>query len=237
MILAVWSGPRNLSTTLMYSFGSRPDFSIWDEPYYAAYLKQTGLIHPMRKEILEMGLQDHELVKSACTAQKEEGKPNIYQKHQTHHMLENFDRSWIINVTNVFLIRHPARVISSYEKKRENPTLNDIGFKQQAEIFDFICQESDKKPPVIDSYNIRKNPEKELRKLCAQIELNFDPEMLHWPSGGHKNDGIWASHWYNSVWNSTGFLPEEGPLPDLSNRMQDLCDQAIPFYEKMSNQC
>ena len=233
MILAVWSGPRNLSTSLMYSFGARSDFSIWDEPYYAAYLKETGLNHPMRKEILDLGIQDHKTVQSACIVENREDRPNFYQKHQTHHMLADFDRSWILDVTNVFLIRHPARVISSYEKKRENPTLNDIGFKQQAEIFDFICQKTGKRPPIIDSYNVRKNPEKELRSLCSSIGLNFDTEMLHWPSGGHKNDGIWASHWYNSAWNSTGFLPQEGPLPSLTPKMQVLCDRALPFYEKM----
>ena len=158
MILAMWSGPRNLSTTMMYSFGARKDFSIWDEPYYAAYLNMTGLEHPMRKEILAQGILNPEEVRSACVGKIPNGKSNYFQKHQTQHMLPSFDREWIKDVTNVFLIRHPARVISSYEKKRENPTLEDLGFKQQYEIFDYVCQKTGKKPPVVDSYLVRKNP-------------------------------------------------------------------------------
>ena len=233
MILAMWSGPRNLSTTMMYSFGARKDFSIWDEPYYAAYLNMTGLEHPMRKEILAQGILNPEEVRSACVGKIPNGKSNYFQKHQTQHMLPSFDRKWIKDVTNVFLIRHPARVISSYEKKRENPTLEDLGFKLQYEIFDYVCQKTGKKPPVVDSYLVRKNPEKELRLLCSKIDLKFDSRMLKWPSGGHINDGVWAPHWYNSVWSSTGFMHSEESLPVLSKKMQLLCDDSLVFYEKM----
>ena len=229
MKIAMWSGPRNLSTAMMYSFGARADCAVWDEPFYAAYLAMTGLEHPMRAEILAAGETDAGKVAARLTGPHSDGKSHFYQKHMTQHMIDGVDRSWMKQVKNVFLIRHPARVIASYANKRDNPTLDDIGFWQQAELFD-MCDD----PVVIDSHDIRENPEGMLRALCAALDLPFDPAMLSWPAGGHKDDGAWAPHWYGAVHNSTGFAGVEGPLPEMKGAYSELTEQALPFYRKLA---
>jgi hypothetical protein len=233
MNIAMWSGPRNLSTAMMYAFAQRADCAVWDEPFYAAYLTATGLDHPMRDRIIATGLTDPNDVIRACTGPAPDGKSVFYQKHMTQHMIPGVDRAWITGVTNVFLIRDPARVIASYAAKRENPTLDDIGFRQQAELFDRVCQAEGKAPPVIDSVDIRANPEAALRKLCDALGLPFDPSMLSWPKGGNAADGVWAAHWYGAVWNSTGFADPEGDLPDVAEDLKPVWEQALPYYEAL----
>lgn len=204
MKIAMWSGPRNLSTAMMYAFGNRTDCAVVDEPFYAAYLARTGLEHPMRDAILAAQPQDPATVAATLAGPNPEGKAHWYQKHMTQHMIAGVPRGWMRGVTNVFLIRHPARVIASYAAKRENPTLDDIGFRQQAELFREVLGLGGD-PIVIDSHDIREDPCRMLEKLCAAIGVPFDPAMLGWPAGGHKDDGVWAAHWYGAVWNSTGF--------------------------------
>ncbi len=230
----MWSGPRNISTAMMYAFGARNDCAIWDEPFYAAYLTATGLNHPMRREIIAAGEADAAKVINACLGPAPDNAPVFYQKHMTQHMIPALDRSWINACTNVFLIRDPARVIASYAAKRENPTLDDIGFRQQGELFDQVCQHMGAAPPVLDSHTIRANPEAALRKLCDAIGLPFQTAMLHWPKGGHKNDGIWANHWYGAVRGSTGFADVEGPLPDIPEALKAVLEQAQRHYEKLA---
>ncbi len=234
MRIAVWSGPRNLSTAMMYAFAARPDCAVWDEPFYAAYLSKTGLSHPLRDEILAAGLTDPAAVIARCLGNVPEGKRVFYQKHMAQHMIEGIDRSWIAQCRNVFLIRDPARVIASYAAKRQNPSLADIGFCQQAELFDQVCQRDGRAPPVLDSVEIRKDPATQLQKLCSALGLDYTPAMLHWPRGGHRNDGVWARHWYGAVWNSTGFAKPEGPLPKLPPELQKVCDAARPYYDRMA---
>jgi len=231
--IAMWSGPRNLSTAMMYSFGARADCAVWDEPYYAAYLHETDLDHPMRAEILAEWLRDPAEIAKRLTGDIPQGTPVFYQKHMTQHMLPAFDRAWMKDVTNIFLIRHPARVIASYHAKRESPTLADIGFQEQAELFDQVAQHLGHAPIVIDSADIRANPEAMLRALCVAIDLPFDPAMLSWPKGGHPQDGPWAPHWYPAVWNSTGFAGAEGLLPNVGNTLQNVLAQALPYYKKL----
>lgn len=233
MKIAMWSGPRNLSTAMMYAFAQRDDCQVWDEPFYAAYLKATGLDHPMRAEILAAGMQDPNAVIDACLGPAPGGKPVFYQKHMTQHMIPGFDRSWISKCTNVFLIRNPARVIASYAAKRENPTLDDIGFRQQAQLFDQLCQTNGTAPVVLDSHDIRDDPEGMIRKLCAAIDLPFDARMLHWPKGGLAQDGVWARHWYGAVWTSTGFAGAEGSLPEVPENLTDIYQAALRYYQKM----
>jgi len=233
MRIAMWSGPRNLSTAMMYSFAARADTAVWDEPFYAAYLAKTGLSHPLGQEILAAGEPVADKVVARCLGPIPNDRPVFYQKHMTHHMIDGFDRGWLSQMTNVFLIRHPARVIASYAAKRENPTLNDIGFRQQAEIYDQVCQITGQRPPVIDSFEIRQNPEMALRGLCRDIGLDFDPAMLKWPKGPHADDGAWAPHWYGSVWNSTGFAGAEGGLPTLPDEFRALEAAALEFYQKL----
>ncbi len=224
MRIAMWSGPRNLSTAMMYAFGARDDFAIMDEPFYAAYLAATGIDHPMRAEILSAQSTDPETVARLCAQQ---GRPHLYMKHMPHHMIPGFPMAWADACVNVHLIRHPARVIASYAAKREAPTLEDIGFVQQAELFDRLGG------AVIDSTDIRANPEAMLPALCAAIDLPFDPAMLRWPAGPRAEDGIWAAHWYGAVHQSTGFAGAEGPLPDVPEVLQPLLDAALPFYQRL----
>ncbi len=232
MRIAMWSGPRNLSTAMMYAFGNRADCAVVDEPFYAAYLKMTGLEHPMRTEILRDQSQDPQRVVSQVLETIPAQNPHYYQKHMTQHMIDGVPRDWMRDVTNVFLIRHPARVIASYGAKRENPTLEDIGFLQQAELFELV-QTWGQTPIVIDSDDIRQNPEVMLGKLCEAIGLAFDPAMLSWPRGGHPADGIWAAHWYGAVWKSTGFAGPEGQLPDVSQALQPVLEDALKPYRKL----
>ncbi len=233
MRIAMWSGPRNLSTAMMYAFGARPDCAVVDEPFYAAYLAATGLDHPMRAEILAAQPQDPQEVIDALLGSVPAQKPHFYQKHMTQHMLPGIPRGWMAKVTNVFLIRHPARVVASFSARYDNPTLADIGFLQQAELYDEI-RAMGGYPVVIDSADIRRDPETMLRRLCDAIGLPFDPAMLSWPAGGHADDGVWAPHWYGAVHASTGFAPAEGPLPNLTQSQSALVAEALPAYDRLA---
>lgn len=230
MRIAMWSGPRNLSTAMMYSFGARPDFAVVDEPFYAAYLALTGLDHPMGDAIIASQPTDPAQVVDELLGPIPDGKPHFYQKHMSQHMIPGIPRDWIADVVNVFLIRHPARVAASFSAKYENPTLPEIGFTQQVDLYDQL-NAAGARPVVIDSHDIRKDPETMLRRLCDVIGLEWDPAMLSWPAGGHKSDGVWAAHWYGSVHASTGFAGPEGPLPDLDGARADLARAAMPSYE------
>jgi Sulfotransferase domain len=236
MKIAMWSGPRNLSTALMYAFAARPDCAASDEPFYAAYLHATGIKHPMQAEVIASQPVDPARVAADCTGPNPDAKPIWYQKHMTLHMIPEFDRGFLKGLTNAFLIRHPARVIASYAKKREAPTLADIGFLQQARLFDQVADLTGSAPPVIAAESIRANPRAALTRLCAVLDLPFTDAMLTWPAGPKPYDGVWAPHWYNAVHKSTGFEDPEGPLPDLAPEDQRLADQALPAYERLAAQ-
>ncbi|KEJ90662.1 hypothetical protein [Sulfitobacter donghicola] len=228
MRIAMWSGPRNLSTAMMYSFGARDDFAVMDEPFYAPYLKTSKIEHPMTQEIIAAHESDPKKVADSCL---KGGTPHLYMKHMPHHMLDGFPLDWAKECVNIHLIRHPARVIASYAAKREAPTLQDIGFVQQSALFDRLGG------IVIDSYDIRENPEAMLRKLCEVIELPFDPAMLAWPAGPRDEDGVWAKHWYGAVHKSTGFAGAEGPLPDVPEDLQPVLKDALEHYHGLQDRC
>lgn len=232
--IAMWSGPRNLSTALMYAFAARGDCAVWDEPFYAAYLNATGIGHPMASEVIAAGQPDPARVAALCTGEIPENKALFYQKHMTLHMIPSFDRDFMRQLTNVFLIRHPARVIASYAKKRESPTLADIGFVQQAELFDEVAGWMGAAPIVVDSFDIRAKPLETLGKLCAALQIPFTESMLRWPAGPKTFDGVWAPHWYNAVHASTGLDEPEGPLPTLAPEFQALADAAMPHYQRLA---
>jgi len=223
----MWSGPRNLSTAMMYAFGNRSDFAIWDEPFYAPYLDATGVDHPMRDEVLAAHEIDPQVVARRCIDSIPAQKPHFYMKHMPHHMVDGFPLDWAKECVNVHLIRHPARVIASYGAKRGSMTLDDIGFEAQARLYDTLGG------IIIDSADIRADPEGKLRQLCEAIDLPFDPAMLSWKAGPRPEDGVWARHWYNAVHQSTGFAGAEGQLPVLSGRDAELLEETMPAYEAM----
>ena len=232
MNLAVWSGPRNISTALMYSFGNRDDFEIIDEPFYANYLIETGLDHPMRKEIILSQPENVTTVINNLTKDRSNMGKNLYQKHMTHHMVNSVPRDWFNQVKHVFLLRHPVRVISSFSKKYENVSEDDIGFKKQIELFSEISKRG-LNPIVVNSEDIRKEPEETLRKLCERLNLRFQKSMLSWQMGGNKQDGVWASHWYESAHKSTGFSGPEDILPNLEGDNAMLAEASLPLYRSL----
>ncbi|MEM1088714.1 MAG: HAD family hydrolase [Pseudomonadota bacterium] len=230
MRVAMWSGPRNLSTAMMYSFAQRPGWEVVDEPFYAAYLAATGLIHPMQDEVLSAQPHCARKVAEVLAARPETAR---YEKHMVHHVMSDWDLTWLADVVNVFLIRHPARVIASYVEKREQLTLDDLGFRQQFELFNHVKSQG-ATPIVVDSFNVRADPEQSLKRLCAAIGVTFEPAMLSWPKGPKSYDGAWGPYWYGAVHRSTGFAGVEGPLPLLDPDMARLADAAMPFYDALA---
>ena len=232
--IAMWSGPRNLSTAMLYAFASRGDCAVWDEPFYAAYLHATGAEHPMAAEVIAAGVTDPDTVAATCLGPIPHARSLFYQKHMTLHMIPGFDRGFMRGLTNVFLIRHPARVVASYAQKRESPTLTDIGFVQQAEVFDQVADWLGHPPIVVAAEDVRANPAGTLDRLCAGLGISFEHCMLSWAKGPKPYDGVWAPHWYNAVHASSGFGEPEGPLPVLKDDFARLVDRAMPGFERLA---
>lgn len=230
-ILAMWSGPRNISTAMMYAFGNRPDCIAWDEPFYAFSLLNHGNDHPMREAIIAGNETNWDKLVDRCTS--EQTKPLFYQKHMTHHMLEGRGRDWILKLTNAFLIRDPARVLASYTRKWAEVDLRAIGLVEQAEIFDMVAQKRGHAPPVIDAEDVLADPRGVLTKLCTACGIVFDEAMLKWPAGPKPFDGNWAPHWYSAVWRSTGFTQPEAAPAKIPANLAQIADAARPYYEKM----
>jgi hypothetical protein len=231
--IAMWSGPRNISTAMMYSFGNRRDCFAWDEPFYAFALKTHGNDHPMRDEIIAAYDSDWTSLVASCLAPPPQGKRVFYQKHMTHHMLKGFDRSWVLGLTNAFLIRRPERVLASYTKKWADVSLRDIGFVEQAEIFDLVADRRGQAPAVIDADDVLADPRGVLIRLCRACSIPFDEHMLSWPRGPKSFDGLWAPHWYNAVWDSTGFARPETRSIALNSKQAKIADAARPYYDRL----
>jgi hypothetical protein len=232
--IAMWSGPRNISTAMMRAWGNRADTAVIDEPFYAYYLKRTGKKHPGAAEIIAGGETDwRKIVASLRTESIPSGRRIFFQKQMTHHLLPEVDRKWIVALTNCFLIRDPREVILSYVKKNPEPVLEDLGFAQQCEIFNFVRERTGKAVPVVDARDVLENPERILRTLCDAIGVPFDVAMLSWPPGLRDSDGVWAKYWYHEVARSISFQPyqpREGNVPD---RLREIYEQCRECYERL----
>jgi hypothetical protein len=231
--IAMWSGPRNISTAMMRAWENRPDTVVWDEPFYAHYLRATGIAHPLADEIIAAYETDWRRVVAAMTGPVPGGKRVFYQKHMTHHLLPGMGRDWLAGLVNCFLIRDPDRVAASYARKRDRVTADDLGFRQQAEIFDHVRAETGTVPPVLDAADVLRAPERMLGLLCEAVGVPFSGSMLAWPAGPRDSDGLWARHWYQAVERSTGFQPAPAPTEPLAEDFRPLADALRPYYDRL----
>jgi hypothetical protein len=233
--IAMWSGPRNISTAMMRSFENRPDTAVVDEPFYAAYLAATGLDHPMRDEVLASQPNDWREVVPMLVGPVPGGRSVFYQKHMTHHMLEMVDTDWISVCRNAFLVREPAEVLASYTVKRGDVTLADIGVEKQRELFERECDRLGYAPPVVEGRDVLADPRGTLTRLCAALGIGFDEAMLAWPAGPRDTDGVWAPAWYDAVERSTGFdRRPPSHAPKLADHLRAIADAARPHYERLA---
>jgi hypothetical protein len=231
--IAMWSGPRNISTAMMRAWGNRDDTIVIDEPFYPYYLRATGKEHPGAAEVVATGETDWGNVVAQLTGPIPDGKRIFFQKQMTHHLLPQVDRGWLDSVMNCFLIRDPRQVISSYIKKREEPALEDLGFVQQSEIFDFVCARTNTVPPVLDAKDVLENPERILRLLCQAVGVDFSEAMLSWPPGLRDTDGIWAKHWYGEVAKTTSFRSYRPADHDVPENLREIYERCRNSYEEL----
>lgn len=229
--IAMWSGPRTLSTALMYSFGSRADTVVVDEPLYGYFLAATGIAHPGRDEIIaSMPTNWRDVLAQLTSGPLPAGTAIYYGKHMTHHLLPEIDRNSLAGLRHAFLIRDPRRLLASYAKVRRAPTLEDLGLPQQAEIFRAFGG------PVIDAADLAARPRPVLEALCDALGISFDPAMLSWPAGPKPYDGVWGTYWYDRVWASTGFTArraEDSP-PGLPTSLKPLAVRCQRFYDELA---
>ncbi len=231
--IAMWSGPRNLSTAMMRSFDSRADTFVSDEPFYGCFLRSTGADHPMREAVITSMDCDWRSVLATLRGDPPDEKPVWYQKHMWHHMTGPIGYPDFAGFTHAFLIRAPEPMIASYLRKREAAAFEDFGLERQAEFFDREADRLGQAPPVIDAADVLADPAGVLTRLCAALGIPWDPAMLRWERGRRATDGPWASHWYAAVEASTGFEkpnPEPLSLPPEAHRLADRCR---PFYEHL----
>jgi len=226
----MWSGPRTVSTAMMRAWENRPDTVVSDEPLYAYYLSATGIDHPGRDAVIASQPTDwRTVVASLAGGPPPPGVTIWYAKHMTHHVLPPVDLSAFAPFRHAFLIRDPRSLLASYARVRSAPTLDDLGLRQQVRLLREFGG------PVIDSADVLAAPEAALRALCAALGVPFSPAMLSWPPGPRPSDGVWAPHWYGSVWRSTGFAPPvPGPPPALDSSLEPLLAAAQPFYEELA---
>ena len=229
MIIACWSGPRNISTALMRSWSSRMDTFVSDEPFYAYYLKETKLEHPMHKEIIDKYSSNYNKIIKYLTGEIPENKKIWYQKHMAHHILDLKYIDWISNFENCILLRHPKEVISSYTKKNQLNSAEELGYPQQYEIINFL-KKMNKSYIVIDSKELLKDPQKSLSNWCRKTNIEFDKSMLKWRKGNHVNDGIWWESWYNKVIETTEFRQFEKKDINIENKFDSIYNESMKYY-------
>lgn len=228
--LSMWSGPRNVSTALMYSFRERSDTIVVDEPLYGHYLKVTGAAHPGDREVMaEMDCDGERVVRETILGPCE--REVHFFKNMAHHLVR-LDRGFLGEITNVLLIRDPKEMLPSLIQQMPDPTLRDTGLKQQVEILEIVLARRET-PVVLDARDLLLNPEAVLRQTCDALGLPFEEAMLHWPAGPKPEDGVWAKHWYENVHASTAFgeyRPKIAPFPET---LKHLLQECAPLYERL----
>ena len=232
MKIACWSRPRNISTALMRSWSSRNDTFVSDEPFYAYYLKKTGLNHPMAEQIIDYYPNTYDQAVDSINKKIPESKKIWYQKHMAHHLINLEDIEWIKGFHNCFLIRHPKDVINSYIRKNQLNHIDELGYPQQWKLIDHLI-ENKKDIIVIDSSILLENPKKILNEWCKNLNIEFYETMLSWSKGPYPTDGIWWKHWYNNVINTNQFELFDKKSNTIPNKYQDIYNEALDYYEKL----
>ena len=227
-IICLWSCPRNVSTALMYSFAQRLDTSIFDEPLYAHYLKNTGLNHPAREQVLDAQENDGEKVVKQIILKKRD--KISFHKLMTHFLI-NIDLDFFLSqVNNIIFIRDPKEIIVSYSKVIPNPSMKDIGIEQQYELYQHLIKVG-KSPIILDSKYLLKNPKEILQELCLLLAIDFDEKMLQWEKEQEKKMEYGRNIGMPKFHNSTGFFPYEEKQIDLKNPDIELYEECLPYYE------
>lgn len=229
--IAMWSGPRNISTAMMRAFEARGDCVVEDEPFYARYLALSGTRHPMHEEVLASQPQAASAIMLALTRDLPAGKSVHYQKHMAHHMVGEFDVRWFDGFHHCFLVRDPASMIASYRKKREAVCASDLGLARQRQIYSAVAESTGTAPPVIDAGDVLRDPRAILEPLCTKFGLSYADSMLRWEPGLRPTDGVWAPHWYNAVTKTTGFQPYKPAEVQLGDAELGVLEACLPDYQ------
>jgi hypothetical protein len=231
--IAMGSGPRNISTALMRSWGNRSDTFVCDEPFYAHYLVQTKIAHPGGEEVIRHQENDWRKVADWLTGPIPDGKTIFYQKHMAHHLLPNMERGWLDEVTNCFLIREPREMLTSLLHFLPQPTLADTGLPQQVEIFQQVMDRTGRTPPIVDARDVLDHPRRTLGLLCDALHVPFSEAMLSWPPGPRRTDGVWAKYWYAAVEKTTSFQPYRPKNDPVPAQLQELHEQCDELYHRL----
>ncbi len=232
--IAMWSGPRNISTAMMRAWGNRPDTTVIDEPLYAHYLNVTGRAHNGADEVIAAGPTDLQVAIDHLLGPVPGGKAIFYQKHMTHHLLPGMPREWMRRLTNCFLIRDPRQMLTSLLKHLPDAKLADTGYAQQTEIFDLVYGwNNGATPPVLDSKDVLNNPRGMLAALCEKLGVSFTDRMLSWEPGLRDTDGVWAKYWYAEVETTTSFQPYRAKNEQVPPQFRPLLDECIAHYDRL----
>ncbi len=233
--ICLWSGPRNISTALMYSFAQRDDTAVFDEPLYAHYLTQTNAheYHPGAEDVIAAQENDGTKVVNELLL-GEHDKPVLFFKQMTHHLV-NLDWRFMDETVNVILTRNPVEMLPSYAKQVQQPALHDVGYALHHDLLAYLRARG-QNPPILDSTETLKNPRGVLTKLCAHIGIPFDEAMMSWPAGARPEDGVWAPYWYASVHQSTGFMPYTPKTTPFPEPLRPLLAECQPYYKELAAQ-
>jgi Sulfotransferase domain len=231
--ICLWSGPRNISTALMYSFAQRSDCKVFDEPLYAHYLSKSNArqYHPGAEEVIATMENDGEKVIQNLIL-GDHDVPVLFFKLMTHH-LNDLDWGFMAQTVNIILTRDPLEMLPSYAKQVQQPGLHDVGYAMHLKLLDYL-QKLGQTPPILDSKQTLLNPRAVLRQLCEQINIPFEEAMLSWPAEARPEDGYWARFWYDAVHRSTGFQPYKPKKGDFPERLRPLLSQCQPYYKKLA---